>query len=120
MINALRNFLIPSIAIAVALLVVWYLHLPSPPVTTDMAQVIQEAKDGGYRLIDIESLSNLLRTDLKDVLLIDTRDEWEYRAGHIARSVNFPIAPTWRDRWQKKGALEALLGPDREKSIVFY
>ena len=93
MIKPFRVLLIPVIAVAVTLLTVWYVHLPSPLVTASMAQVIQEAKDGGYRLIDMESLSERFQTDRGSILLVDTRQEWEHRAGHIAGSVNFSIAP---------------------------
>jgi rhodanese-related sulfurtransferase len=53
-------------------------------------------------------------------LLVDTRQEWEYRSGHIRGATNFPIEPTWWSRWRKAGALEAVLGPDKDRLIVFY
>jgi rhodanese-related sulfurtransferase len=51
---------------------------------------------------------------------VDTRQEWEYRTGHIKGAVNFPMEPTWLSRWQKKGDLAALLGTDKGQPIVFY
>jgi rhodanese-related sulfurtransferase len=51
---------------------------------------------------------------------LDTRQEWEYRTGHIKKAVNFPIEPTWLSRWRKKSALETFLGPDKNRLIVFY
>ncbi|MCP4369814.1 MAG: rhodanese-like domain-containing protein [Deltaproteobacteria bacterium] len=98
----------------------WYCYLPVPVVASNMAQVKQEAQSGGYRLIDVETLSKLYQSNQKKILLVDTRQEWEYRAGHIAGSTIFPIEPTWWARWRKKGELKAFLGPDKEKSIVFY
>jgi len=85
-----------------------------------MAQVEQEAENGGYRLINVDALSKLYHSSKEKILLVDTRQEWEHRAGHIAESVNFPLEPTWWARWQKKGELKAFLGPDKKKSIVFY
>lgn len=120
LLRPLRFFLIPTLAVAVTVLVVWYAHLPSPLAEADRSQVKQAAEAGGYRLIDLESLSRLYRSDLENILLIDTRQEWEHRTGHIARSVNFPMEPTWWDRWKKRGRLKALLGPDKEKALVFY
>lgn len=118
--RSVQLFIIPFIAIAATLLVLWYSHLPAPIVAADMAQVQQEAENGGYRLIDVEALSNLYQSNREDILLVDTRQEWEHRSGYIAGSVNFPMEPTWWARWQKKGELEALLGPEKEKPIIFY
>jgi rhodanese-related sulfurtransferase len=53
-------------------------------------------------------------------MLIDTRQDWEYRTGHIHGAINFPIEPTWWSRWRKAGDLQHLLGADRERPIVFY
>ena len=85
-----------------------------------MALVEQEAINGGYRLVDVDTLSKMYRSNREDILLVDTRQEWEHRAGHIANSVNFPMKPTRWARWQRKGKLKVLLGADKEKSIVFY
>jgi rhodanese-related sulfurtransferase len=85
-----------------------------------MALVKQEAENGGYRLIDVKALWSLYQSNQKKILLVDTRQEWEHRAGHIAASVLFPMEPNWWDRWQKKKELKAVLGPDKEQSIVFY
>ena len=54
------------------------------------------------------------------MLLVDTRQEWEYRSGHIRGALNFPLEPTWISRWRNKGALEKFLGPDKNRFIVFY
>ena len=85
-----------------------------------MAQVEQEAEDGGYRLIDIETLSKLYASEPGNLLLVDTRQEWEHHAGNIERSVNFPMEPSGWARWQKRGALKSLLGQDKNGTIVFY
>jgi hypothetical protein len=51
---------------------------------------------------------------------VDTRQEWEFRTGHIQGARNFPMESTGWSRWRKAGALEAFLGPDRQRPIVFY
>jgi 3-mercaptopyruvate sulfurtransferase SseA len=107
-------------SLTVTLLALWYFHRPVKIVTTNMAQVEQEAITGEYRLIDVKTLSKLYQSSREKILLVDTRQEWEHRAGHIAGSVNFPMEPMWWSRWQKKDELKAFLGPDEGKSIVFY
>ncbi len=98
----------------------WYFSRPTAVVTPTMTQVEAEAESGGYRLIDVQKLSVLHETRLDDVLLIDTRQQWEHRRGHIAGSLHFPMEPTWWAMWRNKKSLQALLGPDRNKTIVFY
>ena len=118
--RSIRLFLIPSIALAVTLLALWYSHLPVPVVLSNMAQVQQEAESGGYRLMDVEALSKLYESNREKILLVDTRQEWEHRAGHIAESVNFPMEPTWWARWRSAGELEAFLVPQKDRTLVFY
>ena len=115
-----RSILLPGLAVSITVLVLWYSNLPVPLVASNMAQVEQEAESGGYRLIDVNALSKLYQSRKEKILLVDTRQEWEHRAGHIAGSVNFSIEPTWQARWRKKGELKAFLGPDKEKTIIFY
>jgi rhodanese-related sulfurtransferase len=50
-------------------------------------------------------LNQWQETDPKFLLLVDTRQEWEYRTGHIKSSVNFPMEQAWLSRWRNKGAL---------------
>ncbi len=40
------------------------------------------------------SLSERYQKDAKSLLLVDTRQEWEYRTGHLKGAVNFPMEPT--------------------------
>jgi len=77
-------------------------------------------QQGGYRIIDSAALWDLYQKDPESVLLVDTRQEWEYRTGHIKGALNFPIEPTWLSRWRNKSALEKFLGPDKNRFIVFY
>ena len=116
----IRLLLMQGLALSGILLILWYFHLPVPIVASNMAQVELEAEKGGYRLIDVETLSKLYHSNREKTLLVDTRQEWEHRGGYIDGSVNFPMEPTWWARWQGKKDLKAFLGPDKEKSIVFY
>ena len=120
MIKPIRFLLVPIIAVSVTVLVLWYFHLPAPIVASNQAQVELEAANGGYRLIDVAALSKRYQTDRENILLVDTRQEWEHRAGHIAGSINFPMEPTWWARWQRKGDLKKALGAQSAKTIVFY
>ena len=82
--------------------------------------VITEAKKGGYRLIEIDELQQVYQQAGDDIILVDTRQDWEYHAGYIKEAVNFPMEPTWLARLTQQGVLEQFLGPDKTKTIVFY
>ena len=115
-----RSVALPLLAVTTTFLMLWYAQLPVPEVASSPAQVQHEAQAGGYRLIDVDALAAWYRSEREKILLVDTRQEWEHRAGHIQGSVNFPMEPTRWDRWRKKSALKKLLGPEKDKSIVFY
>nr|WP_299979782.1 rhodanese-like domain-containing protein [Desulfobacula sp.] len=82
--------------------------------------VVAESKAGGYNLIKTDELWEKYQKDPDNLLFVDTRQEWEFRTGHIKQAVNFPMEPTWLSRWQKKTSLEKFLGPDKDRTIVFY
>jgi len=110
-------------ALAAVLLTVFALWLTNRAVTPKEAtwdDVLAEAKAGGYKIITTEDLAELYRKDAKSLLLVDTRQEWEYRTGHLKGAVNFPMEPTAWSRWRKASALEAILGPDKDRTIIFY
>jgi 3-mercaptopyruvate sulfurtransferase SseA len=92
----------------------------APPVQSNLEKVELEAEQGGYELIDLETLWTLYQTEQEKVLLVDTRQEWEYRSGYIRGAVNFPMEPTWPATMTQRGALEQFLGTDRLQTIVFY
>ena len=116
----IRSVLLPAVVLSTTLLVLWSINRPAQVIESSYEQVQQEAERGGYRLISAESLWKLHEATPKNILLIDTRQEWEHRAGHIEGSLNFPMEPTWRDRWQKKTSLERFIGPDKDHILVFY
>lgn len=90
------------------------------PKAASWEDVEAEARAGGYALLATDELWKKYTEDPEEILIVDTRQEWEFRTGHITRAVNFPMEPTWLSRWQKRGALETFLGPDRHRTIVFY
>ena len=115
-----RSFVIPLGVLTTIFLALWYSNRPTPIPQSSMAQVHQEAETGRYQLMDAVTLWHLYQTDRNNLLLVDTRQEWEYNTGHITGSLNFPMEPKWWARWMGRGKLYALLTPYKENTIVFY
>lgn len=118
--NDVRKTLLAFVAIAITAGALWF---TSRSVTTNEAtweDVQTEAKLGGYHIINTEELWKRYSKNPDSLLLVDTRQEWEYRTGHIKGAVKFPTEPTWWFRWRKRGALKEFLGPDKERFVVFY
>ncbi len=108
-----------SIALLVPLLfgtheVLWAAGAPSSE------DVRAEAVRGGYRLIDLEELRGRLEREPERLLLVDTRQDWEYRTGHIPNSVNFSFEPTRWSRLKNRWALAKVLGAEKTRPVVFY
>ena len=93
------------------------LSSPGAPVMED---VRAEAVRGGYRLIDLGELRGRLEREPGRILLVDTRQDWEYRTGHIPNSVNFSFEPTAWSRLKNRWALANALGADKTRPSVFY
>jgi len=111
------------LALAAAVLTLgtlWYINRPVIVQEATMADVRAEAARGGYRLITTEELARIYQQSPANLLLVDTRQDWEYRSGHIKGAVDFPMEPTWWSRWRAQGRLAALLGPDKDRLAVFY
>jgi rhodanese-related sulfurtransferase len=53
---------------------------------------------------------------IPNLMLVDTRQEWEYRTGHLKGPLIFPWNPR-PVRWRNKGMKP--LGPDKNR-LVFY
>jgi 3-mercaptopyruvate sulfurtransferase SseA len=107
-------------AVVVGLGVLWLTNLAVTPVKVTWQQVVSEAQKGGYRLISTGELWDKYQKGSERILIVDTRQEWEYNSGHIQGAVNFPMEPTWWSRWRKEKALGTFLGPDKNRFIVFY
>ena len=118
--NNLPKTIFALIAISLTAGYIWYGSRTAAPPKADWDDVRAAAIRGGYHLISTDKLWQQYQSNPASMLMVDTRQEWEYRSGHIQGAVNFPMEPTWLSRWRKKGALEILLGADRNRLIVFY
>ena len=107
-------------AVMVAVVSVWYGQRPTIPTQATWDEVLIEAEAGGYRIITTEELVDRYRKDSSAQLLVDTRQGWEYRTGHMEGANNFPMEPTWWSRLRKAGDLEDFLGSDKDRHLVFY
>ena len=111
------------LAVAAVLITVGALWLTSrslAPKDATWEDVLAEARSSGYRLMTTEELRDRYQQEVAGLLLVDTRQEWEYRTGRIKGAHNFSMEPTGWARWREAGSLEAFLGPDKERLIVFY
>ena len=115
-----RKALFALLAVVITMGAIWHMNRVIIPKTATWDDVRAEAKQGDYQLISTDELSRQYTSKPESLLLVDTRQEWEYRTGHIKSALNFPIEPTWLSRWRKKSALETFLGPDKNRLIVFY
>ena len=115
-----KSVLIAFASVVIVIGAVWLPSRSGDPPKATWEDVVNEAKQGGYRLIDTDELHRLYREEKEKLLVVDTRQEWEYRTGHIKGAVNFPMEPTAWARWRDKGALKQYIGEDKARKIVFY
>lgn len=123
MTESVRNFktsLLALTAIMITVSALWFTNGSLAPTQATWEDVLSEARAGGYQIMTTEQLAERYQKSSSSLLLVDTRQEWEYRTGHIRGALNFPMEPTWWARWSKSGDLESFLGPDKERLIVFY
>ena len=85
-----------------------------------LEDVRAEAVQGGYRLIDLGELRERLEREPGRLLLVDTREDWEYRTGHIPDAINFSFEPTTWAGLTNLWPLRETLGVDRTRPLVFY
>jgi 3-mercaptopyruvate sulfurtransferase SseA len=115
-----QKALIYLAAVAVTIGSFWHGNRTVVPKSATMEDVQKEAGRGGYHLMQTDELFRRYQSDSGRLLLVDTRQEWEYRTGHIKGALNFPMEPTWLSRWLSRGKLKNFLGPDKNRMIVFY
>ena len=115
-----KKTLLSLIAIVVTIGALWLTNRSVTPKEAAWGDVAAEAEAGGYKLIRTEELWERYRENPDSLHMVDTRQEWEYRTGHIKGAVNFPMEPTGFSRWRKKGDLETFLGSKKDRFIVFY
>lgn len=108
------------VAVLLTVGALWFTNRAVTPKQATWDDVLAEGKNGGYGIITTEALSERYQKDANSLLLVDTRQEWEFRTGHLKGAVNFPIEPTWWSRWRKASALETFLGQDKASTVIFY
>jgi 3-mercaptopyruvate sulfurtransferase SseA len=116
--NLGRTVILTIVAVSVAVASLWWTNQAVTPKEATWEDVTAEAQRGGYRLVTTQELASMYSQ--QQPMMIDTRQDWEYRTGHIKGAVNFPIEPTWWSRWRKADSLQHVLGSDKERLIVFY
>ena len=79
-------------AVIITVSVLWYSNQPEIPKDASWDDVVAEAESGGYRLISTEELREQYQSKPDMMLLVDTRQEWEYRSGHIKGPVFAPLS----------------------------
>ena len=89
-----KTVLIALVAVMLTVGALWFTNRAVTPKQATWDDVLAEAKAGGYRIITTEELAERYRQDANSLLLVDTRQEWEYRTGHLKGALNFPIEPT--------------------------
>ena len=118
--KGIKKALLALVAVAITIGYLWQTNRVIIPKQATWDDVLAEASAGGYRIISTDELAGRYGKDPSSLLLVDTRQEWEYRTGHIEGALNFPMEPTWWARWRKAGDLEGFLGPDKDRTLVFY
>ncbi len=113
------SILLVLTAVLLTVFSVWFANRPATLEQPTWDDVLAEAKAGGYSIITTDELADLYRQD-SDLLLVDTRQEWEFATGHIEGALNFSMEPTWWERWRKADELAVFLGTDKDRNIVFY
>jgi len=82
----------------------------------------REAERGGYKVVTTQELKVWL-DQKKEMLVVDTMPPDNFKKQHIPGAVNFEVQrhPELTQMSDKMRAdLEKLLGPDRDRTIVFY
>lgn len=93
----------------------------------EAVKLVRDTKAGGYEVINAEELKKLIDSK-KDILIVDTMPyEDSYKKEHVPGAKQFlfpiPIMQTWDAKETGGKSLDdfaAFLGPDKDKTIVFY
>jgi hypothetical protein len=115
-----KTIILSVVLVALVIGSLWFTNRAVTPKEASWADILTEAKNGRYQIIKTQDLWARHQKDPSGISLVDTRQNWEYRTGHIRGAKNFPIEPTWYSRWHKEKSLETFLGPDKNRFIVFY
>jgi len=87
---------------------------------------LQQAEHGKYNLVTVAELKTLINTGM-DVLIIDNLPQKNFKKGHIPGARNFPFPnpemlewDTSKTKGKGKEDFISLLGPDKDKPLIFY
>jgi hypothetical protein len=78
-----KGTLIAVMAVLLTVGALWFTNRAVTPKEATWDDVLAEARHGGYKIIATEELSARYQKDAQALLLVDTRQEWEYRTGHL-------------------------------------
>lgn len=115
-----KTTLVALVAVLLTIGALWFTNRAVTPRQATWDDVLAEGKAGGYRIITTDELAKRCQQNAGGLVLVDTRQEWEFRTGHLRGAVNFPMEPTAWARWRKASVLETFLGPDKNRFLVFY
>jgi len=93
----------------------------------EAVKLVRDTKAGGYEVINAEELKKLIDSK-KDILIVDTMPyEDSYKEEHVPGAKQFlfpiPIVVNWDAKEAGGKSMDdfsAFLGPDKDKTIVFY
>jgi 3-mercaptopyruvate sulfurtransferase SseA len=115
-----KKLAVPLLVVLIAAAALLMTNRAVTPKEATWDDVLQEARSGGYQIITTDDLKQRYQHEADKVMLVDTRQDWEFNSGHISGAVSFPMEPTWWSRWKKRDSMQAVLGPDMNRFIVFY
>ena len=120
----IRAAIIAFAAVVLTVSMVWFTHRSTgpagPPKERTWEDLQAEAAAGGYKIFTTEELVQRTERDPENLLIVDTRQDWEYRTEHIKGAVVFPVEPTGWWWFRNKSKLLRLIGTDKDRSVVFY
>jgi len=117
-----RIFILAVLSLIISGTTLWVTNVQFEFEKATWDEVFQEAEKGGYEILSTEELWEMHQAD-PDLLIVDTRQEWEYRLGHVKGAENFFMQPWFWDRWMKRSDLRDFLQErtrDKDNPIVFY
>ena len=114
--NNFRNTLLALITVSLTLGYIWYGNRTVAPETAVWDDVRAEALADGYRLISTDDLWPQYEADPESLFLVDTRQEWEYRSGHIEGAIkSWRKAPMFQKPNLKKSSADNSVCRNRSK-----
>ena len=97
-----KKVLFALVAVMITVGYLWQTNSVVTPKEATWDDVMTEARQGGYQIIRTDELWARYEKDPDKMLLVDTRQEWEYRTGHIKGALNFPIESMGYPEWHAK------------------